>query len=193
RLCHRVNPGRQKIAAALVFISPFVPMLFQGEEWAASAPFQYFTDHPEPDLAKAVREGRRREFAAFGWKLEDVPDPQARETFERSKLDWSELGRAPHAEILNWHRQLIQLRRNEPALTDGRLDLVNTRFDESARWFVLERGPITVACNLASRVLRVPLREGKHLLVLSSDQTIEAANQELNLPPDAVAILKSSV
>ena len=106
--------GRLKIAAALVFTSPFVPMLFQGEEWGAHTPFQYFTDHPEPDLAKAVREGRRKEFAAFGWKPEEIPDPQARDTFERSKLNWTELSRAPHAGLLDWHRQLIRLRRAEP-------------------------------------------------------------------------------
>ena len=81
RLSQLVSPGRLKIAAALVLTSPFVPMLFQGEEWGASTPFQYFTDHPEPDLAKAVREGRRQEFAAFGWKPEDIPDPQTPETF----------------------------------------------------------------------------------------------------------------
>lgn len=191
RLCHLVSLGRQKIAAALVFTSPFVPMLFQGEEWAASSPFQYFTDHPEPDLANAVREGRRREFASFGWKPEDVPDPQARETFERSKLNWSELRRDPHAALLAWHRQLIQLRRNEPALTDGRLDLVNVRFDESARWFVLERGPITVACNLASAAQRVPLREGIHTMLLASDAAASIAGMALELPPDSVAILKT--
>src|SRR5208337_3917332 len=83
RLGQLVNIGRLKTAAALVFTSPFVPMLFQGEEWGASTPFQYFTDHPEPELGKAVSEGRCREFAAFGWKPQDVPDPQAPETFQR--------------------------------------------------------------------------------------------------------------
>jgi maltooligosyltrehalose trehalohydrolase len=191
RLCHLVSPGRQRIATALVLTSPFVPMLFQGEEWAASAPFQYFTDHPEPDLAKAVREGRRKEFAAFGWKPEDIPDPQAHETFERSKLNWSELGARPHAEMLDWHRQLIQLRRIEPSLSDGRLDLVNVRFDESARWFALERGPITVACNLAGHSQRTPLRTGLHTILLASGGDVAVAEGEVNLPPDAVAILKS--
>lgn len=192
RLCHLVSPGRQKIAAALVFTSPFVPLLFQGEEWAASTPFQYFTDHPEPGLASAVREGRRQEFAAFEGKFEQVPDPQARETFERSKLNWAESAEAHHAEMLAWHCQLIQLRRKEPALTEGRLDLVNTRFDESARWFMLERGPITVACNLAGQAQRIRLRDGKHVELLASDQPLAITDKELHLPPDAVAILKLS-
>ncbi len=190
RLSHLVGPRRAKVAAALVLTSPFVPMLFQGEEWGASTPFQYFTDHPEPDLAKAVREGRRREFAAFGWKPEEVPDPQAPETFQRSKLNWAELAQQPHTSLLEWHRQLIQLRRREPALADGRLDLVRTRFDESARWFALERGPITLACNLASQAQRVPLGDGKHRMLLASEPDVELAGRELTLPPDTVAILR---
>jgi maltooligosyltrehalose trehalohydrolase len=190
RLSQLVSVGRLKTAAAFVFASPFVPMLFQGEEWGASTPFLYFTDHPEPELATAVREGRRKEFAAFGWNPEDVPDPQARETFERSKLNWSELPREPHAGLLHWHRQLIQLRQREPALTDGRLDSVQTRFDESARWFVFERGPITVACNLANRPQRVPLRAGKRALLLASERAIQVDDSAVNLPPDAVAVMK---
>jgi maltooligosyltrehalose trehalohydrolase len=76
RLAALISTGRLKIAAALVLTAPFVPMLFQGEEWAASTPWLYFTDHQDPDLGRAVSEGRRREFAAFGWKPDDIPDPQ---------------------------------------------------------------------------------------------------------------------
>ena len=81
-------------------------MLFQGEEWGASAPFQYFTDHIDAELGRLVSEGRRREFAAFGWKPEDVPDPQDPATFERSILDWAELDKEPHAGLLEWHQEL---------------------------------------------------------------------------------------
>ena len=95
------------MAAALLLTAPFVPMLFQGEEWAASTPFQYFTDHEDPDLGRAVTEGRRREFAAFGWDPEDVPDPQAPETFARSKLRWDERHEGGHGRVLDWYRQLI--------------------------------------------------------------------------------------
>src|SRR5262249_20097959 len=100
RLSQLVSPGRRKIGAALVLTSPFVPMVFHGEEWGASTPFQYFTDHENPALGRAVSDGRRREFAAFGLQAEDVPDPQAPETFHRSKLDWTELEREPHASVL---------------------------------------------------------------------------------------------
>ncbi len=190
RLCHLVNPARAGLAAALVLTSPFVPMLFQGEEWGASTPFQYFADHQEPDLAKAIREGRRREFAAFGWKPEDVPDPQASETFGRSKLNWAELGTAPHAEMLNWHRQLIELRQREPALADGCLNLVQTHFDESARWFVVERGALTVAFNFAGESQLVPLREGNQQLLLASAPKTFVSGKAVSLPSDAMAILR---
>jgi maltooligosyltrehalose trehalohydrolase len=189
RISQLVSHGRLKIGAALVLTSPFVPMLFQGEEWGASTPFQYFTDHRDPDLARAVREGRRKEFAAFGWKLYEIPDPQAHETFERSRLNWAEAGHAPHSEWLDWHRHLVRLRRAEPTLADGRMDAVHTRFDEQDQWFVVERGPITIACNLSKTAQRVPLRPGNHALLMASESYI-TVETTANLPPDSVAILK---
>jgi maltooligosyltrehalose trehalohydrolase len=190
RASQLLDTNRLKIGAALVFASPFVPMIFQGEEWAASTPFLFFTDHDEPELAKAVREGRRQEFAAFGWKPEEIPDPQARETFQQSKLNWAELARGRQAELLDWHQQLIRLRRSEPALADGRLDLVNTRFDESARWLVLERGPVSLASNLAPQPQTIPLRPGAYHILLTSHAEIAATKDAVTLPPDAVALLK---
>jgi maltooligosyltrehalose trehalohydrolase len=189
RLNHLLNRGRLKIAAALVLTSPFVPMLFQGEEWGASTPFQYFTDHPEPDLAKAVRDGRRREFAALGLKPEEVPDPQAPETFLRSKLCWDEQSLAPHTELLEWHRQLIRLRQHEPALTDGRREAVQARFHESAGWLTVGRGPITVACLMSERAQRVQLPEGNHTVLLTSDASIRPERSSVMMPADSVAIL----
>jgi maltooligosyltrehalose trehalohydrolase len=69
---------RAKVAAAVVLLSPFIPMIFQGEEWAASSPFQYFADHDDAEMARLVAEGRRKEFAAFGWPPESIPDPASR-------------------------------------------------------------------------------------------------------------------
>jgi maltooligosyltrehalose trehalohydrolase len=166
-------------------------MLFQGEEWGASTLFQYFTDHPEPDLAKAVREGRRKEFAPFGWKAEDIPDPQAPETFQRSKLNWEELAREPHAGLLDWHCQLIKLRQSEPALSDGRREAVQTRFDERAGWLMVERGPIIVVCLVSDRAQHVPLRAGERAILLASDASIRVDGSSLTMPPDSVAILRS--
>jgi maltooligosyltrehalose trehalohydrolase len=190
RLSQLVSLGRVKIAAALVLTSPFVPMLFQGEEWGASTPFQYFTDHPEPDLAKAVREGRRRELAAFGWQPEEAPDPQAPGTFLGSRLNWEERSREPHAGLLDWHRQLIRLRQREPALSDGRLEDVQTRLDEAARWLVVERGPIAVVCLLGDRAQRVPVRAGELTILMASDDSIQVGGGGVAMRPDSVAILR---
>jgi maltooligosyltrehalose trehalohydrolase len=166
-------------------------MLFAGEEWAAATPFLYFTDHPEPELASAVREGRRREFAAFGWKPEEIPDPQAAETFARSKLNWNELNSPLGADLLDWHKKLIRLRRSEAALNNGRLESVEVHFDESARWLVLARGPITVVCNFQSGAQTIPLRSGKERRVLLASADVTLREADMRLPLESVAILKS--
>jgi maltooligosyltrehalose trehalohydrolase len=180
-----VSPGRLKVAAALVLTAPFVPLLFQGEEWGASTPFLYFTDHEDPDLGRAVSEGRRSEFSAFGWKPEDVPDPQDPATFERSKLDWSEVGEAQHADLLDWHRRLIALRRSVPGLLDDRLDHVQVDYDEDDRWLVVWRPGVTVACNVGDSAVEVAAA-GE--VVLASDADIKAADGRIHLPPDSVAV-----
>ncbi len=185
-----MSRGRLKIAAALVLLSPFVPMLFQGEEWGAMTPFLFFTDYAEPELAKGVRAGRCREFAAFGWKPEETFDPQEAGTFQRSKLDWSELLRPSHSEMLEWHQRLIRLRQGEPALTDGELESVRTHHDEKDSWLVVKRGPISVVCNLANCPQSIPLRPGRHQVLLSSVALKESACGEASLPPESVAILK---
>ncbi|GAC1459236.1 MAG: malto-oligosyltrehalose trehalohydrolase [Ktedonobacterales bacterium] len=186
-----MSPGRLQIAAALVLTAPFVPMLFQGEEWGATAPFLYFADHQDPDLARAVTEGRRAEFAAFGWNPDAVPDPQAPTTFARSKLDWSELGREPHAALYEWHRRLLRLRRALPALADGRLDRVRVRCDEVARWLTMERGPVVVACNLADHPQCVPLpQRATRQLLLASVPEIAIVDGCIALPPDALAVVR---
>ena len=182
--------GRLKIGAALVFTSPFVPMLFQGEEWGASTDFPFFTNYPEPDFAQAVREGRRREFAAYGWKPEEIPDPQSDEVFLHAKLNWAELASPPFAELLDWHRQLIRLRRAEVGLTDGRMELVQTSFDEKARWLVIERGAISIACNLGADTQRVPLKKCQRHLLLGSGVGACLPLDGVDLAPDSVAILK---
>ena len=139
----RISAGRpadlMKVGAGLVLTAPFTPMLFMGEEWAASTPWQYFTDHVDPELARAVAAGRRAEFAAHGWGPADVPDPQDEGTFLRSKLDWSELDDPEHAGVLAWYTELIALRRRRPELTDPRLDRAQADYSERERWLVLTR------------------------------------------------------
>jgi maltooligosyltrehalose trehalohydrolase len=189
RITATVGPGLAKVGAALVLTSPFTPMLFMGEEWAASTPWQFFTDHQEPDLAEAVRVGRRREFAEHGWSESDVPDPQDVATFERSRLDWSELDRAPHAEILEWHRQLIALRRSEPALRDPRLEEVAVVTDPSERWVVVRRRGLHVVANLAAEPRTVGLGAPVlDVVIASGDVTVE--DRTVTLAAESVAVVR---
>ena len=192
RSSHLMNGGRLKIAAALVLTAPFIPTLFQGEEWGATSPFLYFTDHDDPELARNVTEGRRREFAAFGWNPEEIPDPQAVETFERSKLKWSEHEAEPHAGLLAWHRRLIELRQKIPSLSDGRLDKVGVSFDENGKWLVVKRGPVVVACNLNQVTQRVPvdIDPASRLLLTSADK-VQLSQNTVELTADSVAILSA--
>ena len=148
RLCALVDVQRARAAAALLLTSPFTPLLFQGEEWAASSPFQYFTDHHDPDLARRVSEGRRGEFASFGWRG-DVPDPQDRATFERSKLRWDEVGEPAHREMLDWYRELIALRRKLPAIASVG-EGVDAAADEAERRLTFSRPGVRVLVNLGS-------------------------------------------
>jgi maltooligosyltrehalose trehalohydrolase len=188
RLGQLVSADRVKIASALVLCAPFVPMLFQGEEWNAATPFQYFTDHRDPDLGRRVSEGRRREFEAFGWKPEQVPDPQARSTFERSRLDWSELERPAHRELHDWYRALIALRKQRPDLAEGELAKVCVRHDEQAGFLVLERARTAVLANFSDTPQRVPCA-GTSRVLLSSHADLDFGAGSVLLPPVAVAIL----
>ncbi|MGH7942247.1 MAG: malto-oligosyltrehalose trehalohydrolase [Limisphaerales bacterium] len=190
RSSHLMGPKKLKIAAALVLTSPFLPMLFQGEEWGAATRFLYFTDYQEPELAQAVREGRCREFAAFGWKPEDTPDPQAPETFEQSKLNWDEISKPPHSEILDWHKQLIQLRRAESDLSDGDLNKVRVQYDEKNRWLVMERGSITLVCNFSENAQRARIPAGSPEILLASETKIPLTHGFADMPPESVLVMR---
>ena len=194
RSSHLLSRGLLKVGAALVVTSPFVPLLFQGEEWAATSPFLYFTDHRDPELAAAVRKGRREEFAAFDRDPESIPDPQAATTFERSRLDWDEPLRQPHAEILEWYRALIRLRRSHPAFADDRLEQLLVDVDEQRRCITLLRTGLVVACNLGPEPQTVPLPpEAKELtLQLGSSPEVAVQTTGIYLPGESVAILTES-
>jgi maltooligosyltrehalose trehalohydrolase len=138
RLSATLSPELLRVGALLLFTGPFTPMLFMGEEWAAGTPWQFFTSHPEPELARAVERGRRSEFAAHGWEASDVPDPQDPETFTRSRLDWSEPETPAGARMLAFHRELIALRRRVADLSDPRLDRVDVR--HQGRTLLVRRG-----------------------------------------------------
>jgi maltooligosyltrehalose trehalohydrolase len=148
RLSASLSPRRLAIAAVLAVLTPSTPMLFMGEEWGASTPWQFFTSHPEPELGRATAEGRIREFAKMGWDADAVPDPQDPATFERSKLDWAELDVDPHRTLLGQYRALIALRAAEPDLHSPRFADLRAEVDETARTVVFERGGIRIRLNL---------------------------------------------
>jgi len=163
RLSMLLTTPQLKAIAAMTLLSPFVPLLFQGEEWGAQTPFLYFTDHENAELGRLVAEGRSREFSAFRWPGA-VPNPQDVQTFERSKLDWSELAAAPHAELYEWHRQLIRLRRDK--VSDRGKAAV--KFNAEAGWLRFTHGGLLAVFNLAARPQHVPLPAGEWALALRS-------------------------
>jgi maltooligosyltrehalose trehalohydrolase len=187
RLEQIVGMDRAKVGAAIVLTSPFIPLLFQGEEFAASTPFQYFADHTDPEMAKAVSEGRKREFAAFGWKAEEVPDPESMETFLRSKLNWAEVDEGRHAEMMSWYRRLIQLRHNSVSLNDGDSAHVKVKFDEAGCWLQVDRGLVTVMCNLGDDGVEFE-KPREATLVLASREDIGVTETSVTVPPNQVAI-----
>ena len=157
RLSHQVSQGRSRLASALLLTSPFVPLLFQGEEWGASTPFLYFTDYQDQALARAVQDGRRAEHASVAGEL---PDPQDPATMAHSVLDWAERGFAPHRDVLAWYRALLALRRELPELTDGRREAVQVSVDEAAGTIVVRerrmvvRVPAVPAVNVPGQPAR---------------------------------------
>jgi maltooligosyltrehalose trehalohydrolase len=185
-----VGMDRAKVAAGIVLTAPFIPMIFQGEEFAASTPFQYFADHEDPEMARAVKAGRRGEFAAFGWKPEDIPDPENVETFQRSKLKWDEVHEGRHEEMLGWYRRLIALRHGSASLNDGMSRQTKVSFDETKKWLVMERGSVTVMCNLGAHGVELANPKGFPLL-LASCADVQVAGTRVLLPPDTLAILSS--
>ena len=188
RISHIAGSERAKIAAALVLTSPFIPLIFQGEEWAASSPFQYFADHRDTQLAQAVSEGRKREFAAFGWNPDEIPDPESPSTFQRSKLNWAEHEKPQHAEMLAWYRELIRLRRTAPCLNNGDPRHLNAFYDERENWIRIERGTITVICNLGSENRRFPLTRRAQVLLASRDE-IQIDDDSIGIRPATVVII----
>ncbi|NJP65068.1 malto-oligosyltrehalose trehalohydrolase [Streptomyces spiramenti] len=189
RLASGVDRSLLFCAAALVLCGPFTPMLFMGEEWGAQTPWQYFTDHPDPELASAVREGRRREFAAHGWEPDEVPDPQDPATRERSVLRWP---RRPQDDALwQWCRALIALRGAHlpPELT---LREVSATADEARRLLVVSSGPLIVAVNLSDTTTTAPLPPGRCELLATPPGAAVAAPGPAGvaLPARSVAVLR---
>ncbi|MEF2976948.1 malto-oligosyltrehalose trehalohydrolase [Subtercola sp. YIM 133946] len=177
RLSASLTDGQLGIAAVLTLLGPFTPMLFMGEEWAASTPWQFFTSHPEPELGEATAKGRIEEFAKMGWDESAVPDPQDPSTFENSKLDWSEPGQGRHAAVLRLYRELARLRRTHPEFTDPRFSRSSVRFDEKAHWLELRRGDLSILVNFADDAIDASVIDGEvgEIVLATQDVLADAA------------------
>ena len=161
----RLPPETRALAAFCTLLAPFTPMLFQGEEHGERAPFQFFSDHIDEEIATATREGRRREFAAFAeFRGEEVPDPQDPATFERSKLTRE----GEPAGLRELHAALLAARRELPPGDADRIE-----FDEHAGWLRVDRGPFTLLASFSREPVHVPLDRSAEPVVATGRPTLE--------------------
>lgn len=191
RLSQSLTYGQLAVAAVATLAGPFTPMLFMGEEYGATTPWQFFTSHPEPELAEATATGRIKEFERMGWDPALVPDPQDPETFLRSKLDWSEADDDDHARLLDLYRRLIDLRRATPELSDPGFAGTSVEFNEEAKWLVLHRDGIDVALNFSPHPAHLPVQGTVPLLVTDDGGRVvsQGSSALLELPGHSAAIL----
>ena len=179
RLSAMVDFATQKLSAAMVLFSPFLPLLFMGEEYGERAPFLYFTSHSDPQLVEAVRRGRREEFAAFRWEG-TPPDPQAQATFSASKLNRDLLDQEPHRTLSRFYQELIRLRTSLPALRElskERIE-IETATRESGRWLTMRRwcaeGEVLVLANFDESPAQISGRSWQGAWNLVLDSAVEA-------------------
>ncbi|BEH76562.1 hypothetical protein YM3MPS_23650 [Mycobacterium pseudoshottsii] len=152
----------------------------------ASSPFQFFSSHPEPELAVATAQGRKAEFAEHGWDADEIPDPQDPQTFLRSKLVWGEGDSGEHAQLLRFYRDLIALRHHETDLADPWLDHLVIDYDEQQSWIIMRRSRFGIACNLGTEATTVPL-SGALVLGWGEPNTSDSGTE---LAGHSVAVLR---
>jgi len=189
RLSELVSLEQYKLAVALLLCSPYLPLLFMGEEFADTSPFRYFTSHTDPMLARAVSEGRRIEFEDFALPGE-FPDPQSPETFRESKINWALAGEPSHAAVLRLYRHLLALRKRWPCLGNGRKDLLHVDIDEQAHWLTLDRrdpggSRALLLCNfgLEKRSRQIDTRQSDWQMVIWTGATTYGGNVDSTPPP----------
>jgi maltooligosyltrehalose trehalohydrolase len=174
----RMPTAARPLAAFCTLLSPFVPMLFMGEEYGELAPFQFFSSHIDEEIAVATREGRRQEFASFAQFGGEIPDPEDEATFQRSKLT-----RLRDAGLARLYRELIAARRRLPA---GEADEI--AYDETARWLMVRRGRYVLVCNFGSGPVTVPCPG--EAIDLATDGEAHLAAGYLTLPPMTGALIR---
>jgi maltooligosyltrehalose trehalohydrolase len=188
RLPELTSPGLVGVGAVLLLTAPYTPMLWMGEEWAASTRWPFFTSHPEPELGEAVGKGRIEEFAEHGWDVTQMIDPQDPAAYRTAILNWAEADEAEHAAILDLYRHLIALRADEPELTDADLTRVRVDIDEGQRWLVVHRGGLRVIANLADEPRTVPVDAFD--LVLATG-TIDVVPGAVTVSRQSAAVVRS--
>ncbi len=186
RLGHLVDDGLAKVAPAMVILSRFTPFLFMGEEFNASSPFQFFSDHRDPVIAKATTEGRQSEFGDFGWQPHQVPDPQAKSTFENSKLKWFELADEPHKTMHEWYKALIGLRRSIDGFGESKSAKVS--FNEEAGWIRMSHSGVTVLANMSTENRAVPFKAGSPGVILASEG-YDMSKTHVTMPPHSAVVI----
>ncbi len=191
RLEHIIGVPRTKVALGIVLTAPFVPMLFQGEEFAASTPFLYFADHEDPEMAKMVAEGRKKEFAAFGWDQTQIPNPEDMSTFTNSRLKWDEVDEGKHKDILEWTARLIHIRRNSISLNDGDRGHTQVSFSEKDRWLRMDRNLVTIVANLGHGPSQFKVGAEYEMLMASSAEFTRLEDGLLTVPPDGFVIVSA--
>ncbi|MDE1162964.1 MAG: malto-oligosyltrehalose trehalohydrolase [Acidobacteriaceae bacterium] len=190
RIEHLCGMDAAKVAVGITLMAPYVPMLFMGQEWAASSPFLYFADHDDEDMRRAVSEGRKNDFAAFGFG-DDVPNPEDMKTFNDSKLIWSEIDKDKHAEMLSWVKSLIRMRRNSVCLNDGNMHHLRVSSDDARRLLTMQRDAVRIMANLGTTEWSIDLLKGEQLC-LSSRAELAPKSNSLTLPPMTLIVLESS-
>ncbi len=175
RLSHVVDLDFVKMAAGLVLVSGFIPMIFQGEEWAASTPFLYFSDHSEPELGQAVTQGRQKEFASFGWDPSCIPDPQSESSFLNSKLNWDELGESKHQELLQWYKDLLRLRKDGKSLGDCALGKIDIEYSEEEKWLIIRKSSKLAIVNFSDS------KAGSNLSWIKNSVKVLLSSQKVDL------------
>jgi maltooligosyltrehalose trehalohydrolase len=191
RLSHIVGLRKTKVATGIVMTAPFIPMLFQGEEWAASTPFLYFADHEDPEMARLVAEGRKKEFAAFGWDEAQIPNPEDEATFTNSRLNWNEVSEPMHQEMLEWTKKLIKIRRCSISLNDGDRGHVKVSFSEDNRWLRMDRNLVSIFANLGPGPCQFKIGEQYKILLASEPESTHWEDGHVTIPPDVFAILSA--
>jgi maltooligosyltrehalose trehalohydrolase len=190
RLEHLVGLDAAKVSLGLLLTAPYIPMLFMGEEWATSAPFLYFADHEDEEMRRLVAEGRKKEFAAFGFDG-DIPDPEDRKTYEMSKLKWTEQREGKHAEMLTWVKALIKLRRSRVCFNDGDMHHLLVSRDDLHRTLIMTRDEARILINFGDDDATFDLLEGERLELISREQN-GTVGDHLVLSPMTLAVLLST-